>query len=229
VPLRAVTPLLAWSFAATPIVQVVPSQCPMSMPSAMVDNGATAVRLTCTGPVAVTVNGNAALPSWLKPPENNSVMVAAAGAVDDAALGDDEQATAPPATTTATTAARANDEKPAGDAGDDRDDRIEVVIYLVGSRESKPLASLVTITARGFTPHVTSLPHSVLQQIIANFRFETPCSHEMTHRSVLIEGNERGRWALALLLAAPDAQGHDSPRCFHVGVAGQRRLGSVSN
>jgi hypothetical protein len=70
------------------------------MPSAIVERGATAVRLTCTGPVAVTVNGNAAFPSWLKPPENDSVMVAGAAGVDDAALGDDVQAADPPATTT---------------------------------------------------------------------------------------------------------------------------------
>src|SRR5579864_2852225 len=209
----------------------------MSMPSAIVERGATAVRLTCTGPVALTVNGNAALPSWLKPPENDSVMVAgAAGGVGVDAVGD-VQATAPPATMN-TMATRIKDEKRAGD------DAIEVVIRLVGRRESKPLASFVAATARGFKRRVTSLPHSVLQQIIANLRIETPCSHEMTHRRVLIEGNKRERQALALLFAAPDAQRvqtcrvplrepwphrHDPSRGYGVGVAGRRRFRSMSN
>jgi hypothetical protein len=88
VPLKAVAPLFAWSFLAIPTAQVVPSQDPMSTPSANVVNGATAVRLTCTEPVAVTVNGNAALPSWTMLPENTSVMVAGAGAVGEGTLVD---------------------------------------------------------------------------------------------------------------------------------------------
>ncbi len=94
VPLKAVAPLFAWSFLAIPTVQVVPFQDPMSMPSAIVVNGATAVRLTCTEPVAVTVNGNAALPSWTMLPENTSVTVAGAGAVGVGTLADPHAANA---------------------------------------------------------------------------------------------------------------------------------------